>query len=47
MLLVAGDSKQSVDAHLGEALAVLDGTVKEVLNLSGQVRPGKEEGHEQ
>ncbi|RYP13153.1 hypothetical protein DL765_007028 [Monosporascus sp. GIB2] len=46
VLIVAGESKHSVHKHLSKTLAVLDGTVKEVINLFGHVRPGNEEGHE-
>ncbi|KAK7755328.1 dye-decolorizing heme-containing peroxidase [Diatrype stigma] len=46
VILVAGDSQHSVHNHLNKAVAVLGKTIKEVLNLFGHVRPGKEEGHE-
>lgn len=47
MIIVAGDSQRSVNKQLHKALDVLGSTVKEVLNLSGHSRPGKEDGHEQ
>ncbi|CAN8096673.1 unnamed protein product [Discula destructiva] len=46
VLLIAGDSQHSVKKALAEALAILSHTVQEVANLSGHVRPGKEDGHE-
>lgn len=46
VLLIAGDSQQSVDQALSKALSALRHTVSEVINMFGHVRPGKEEGHE-
>ncbi len=47
VIIVAGDCQHSVNKKLHKALDVLGSTVKEVLNLSGHSRPGKEDGHEQ
>lgn len=47
MIIVAGDCQQSINGQLNKALAVLGNSIKEVLNLSGHARPGKEDGHEQ
>ena len=47
VLLVAGTTNQSVRFHLGAALDILRGTVREVYKIIGNVRPGKEDGHEQ
>lgn len=48
---MAGDSFESVDGKLGEVKAILsdNGTssIAEVTTLAGDVRPGKEKGHEQ
>lgn len=46
VLLVAGDSHQSVTAALDKALDILGHTISEVANKFGQTRPGKEDGHE-
>lgn len=46
VLLIAGDSEQSVNHALFKGLSALRHTVSEVINMSGHVRPGKEEGHE-
>lgn len=46
VILVAGDSARSVHHALDKALAALHHTVHQVFKISGNVRPGKEEGHE-
>lgn len=46
VILVAGDSQDSVDKALSKALSVLRHTVSEVINMFGHSRPGKEDGHE-
>ncbi|KAJ4413964.1 dye-decolorizing heme-containing peroxidase [Gnomoniopsis sp. IMI 355080] len=46
VILVAGDSQNSVDKALTKALSVLRNTVSEVINIFGHSRPGKEDGHE-
>ena len=47
VIMVAGHSYRGVEEHLAEILAILFGTIKEVINIFGHVRPGKEDGHEQ
>lgn len=46
VIFVAGDCTASVAEALNKALAVLQHTVNEVVNISGHTRPGKEDGHE-
>ena len=43
---VAGDSKHSVAEGVNKVEHVLGSSIKEVLRVEGQVRPGKEKGHE-
>ena len=43
---VAGDSKLSVAEGVNKVEHVLGSSIKEVLRVEGQVRPGKEKGHE-
>lgn len=43
---VAGDSKPSVTEGVNKVEHVLGSSIKEVLRVEGQVRPGKEKGHE-
>jgi hypothetical protein len=53
VILVSGDSHSSVNKALSEAkiafgIASLDEpSIKEVISIVGDVRPGKESGHEQ
>lgn len=52
VLLVAGDSFETVSAKLEDVKKIFNGdadeeVVKEVATLAGDVRPGKEKGHEQ
>ena len=47
VIVVAGNSQENVRRHLSEALAILRQSIKEVINIIGHVRPGKEDGHEQ
>lgn len=51
VLLVTGDCYDSVNSKLDEVKAIftVEGTsaIAEVLTLAGDVRPGKERGHEQ
>lgn len=52
MLLVAGDSFETVSSKLEDVRRIFNGdggeeVVKEVATLAGDVRPGKEKGHEQ
>lgn len=52
MLLVAGDSFETVSSKLEDVKRIFNGdggeeVVKEVATLAGDVRPGKEKGHEQ
>ncbi|KAI3397700.1 hypothetical protein diail_10469 [Diaporthe ilicicola] len=46
VIFVAGDSEHSINGKLDEILAILRNTVNKVINISGHVRPGKEDGHE-
>jgi hypothetical protein len=52
VILVSGDSHRSVNKALEEAKAAFgvftsDPSIKEVTSIVGDVRPGKESGHEQ
>ena len=52
MILVAGESHQTVAAQLAEVESIFlarapHATIHEVIRISGDVRPGKEKGHEQ
>nr|UQK85139.1 dye decolorizing peroxidase [uncultured fungus] len=46
VMQVAGDSTPSIDRHLEKALAIFGDSIKKVMQISGHVRPGKEDGHE-
>jgi len=46
VIQVAGDSVPSVDLYLLKALMILGNTIRKVIEISGHVRPGKEDGHE-
>ena len=43
---VAGDSKPSVTEGVNKVEHVLGSSIKEVLRVEGQVRPGKQKAHE-
>lgn len=52
MVLVAGESRQTVAAQLAEVERIFlagapHATIHEVIRIVGDVRPGKEKGHEQ
>ena len=52
MILVAGESRQTVAAQLAEVERIFlagapHATIHEVIRIVGDVRPGKEKGHEQ
>lgn len=47
VIMVAGYSHNGVEGHLAEALSLLRGSITEVVNIFGHVRPGEEDGHEQ
>ena len=52
MLLVTGDSHETVNAAMSEVKKIFcvgtpQAAIHEVLQLVGDVRPGKESGHEQ
>jgi len=46
LVLIAGDSKETITEQKNKVEHVLGKTIKEVLVVEGQVRPGKEKGHE-
>jgi hypothetical protein len=43
---VAGDSKASVDEGIEKAKHILGNSIRVTLNVEGNVRPGKNKGHE-
>ena len=47
VVLVAGHNHHGVKEQLDEVLAILQHSVREVFNIFGHVRPGKEDSHEQ
>jgi hypothetical protein len=47
LVLVAGDSHQSIQQKLAGVKVILGHTVREVFTVQGDVRPGSESGHEQ
>lgn len=51
VFLVTGDSHQSVERQLTSVKSIFSGkagvTIHELISLKGDVRPGKESGHEQ
>ena len=46
MVLVAGDCKVSILEGIAKVDLILGFSVKQVLKVAGNVRPGKEKGHE-
>ena len=52
VILVSGDSHDSVNKELWKAkhafgISTFNASIKEVTSITGDVRPGKESGHEQ
>jgi hypothetical protein len=48
VILVAGDSESNINELFNEALSAIgDGTIEEVYNIQGNVRPGDSKGREQ
>lgn len=46
LVFAAGDSKESVHEGISKVEHVLGTSIKQVLKVEGNVRPGKEKGHE-
>jgi hypothetical protein len=47
VIIVAGDSHLSVEAELAQVKLILGISIRDVVTLRGDTRPGKESGHEQ
>ena len=47
VILISGDSHPTIDKKKAEVQLIFGNSIKEVITIRGDVRPGAESGHEQ
>ena len=47
VILISGDSHGTTDKKKAEIEAIFGSSIKEIITIRGDVRPGAEDGHEQ
>jgi hypothetical protein len=47
VILISGDSHETTDKKKAEIDLIFNSSIKEIITIRGDVRPGAEDGHEQ